>query len=286
MIRKIRKQVVNVLIGVVLFLLVYWNFGIIKMPEKDMKQNIQKGDILLHRKFLLFPNHNDVVVYRSNYFLREDSLDDKRYLFIQRIVALPGDTIKIDSGNVFINSLLEKPNAFYQRNYIVQLKDSIEKFSYLNESISEKVMISKKFEYAMSLSYQQYQALVNDTNVLSIESQLDHPSIFEENVYPYSEDIRWNKHFFGPLYLPKKKDKITLTKKNLYVYFPIIQGEEKFSEMRNDSLFINKKYVNEYVFKNDYYFVLGDNRDNAIDSRFLGPIKRKDILGIVFYHFH
>jgi len=281
-----KKQVINILVGVVLFLLVYWDLGIIKMPEKDMRQSIQKGTVLLYRKFLLFPNHHDIVVYKSNYFQDSDSSADKRYLFVQRVIALPGDTIKIDSGNVMVNSLFEKINAFYQRNYIVQLKDSVEKFSYLDENISEKVIISKKYEYAMSLSYQQYQELLGDTNVLSIELQLDHPSIFEESVYPYLEDIHWNKHFWGPFYLPKKNDKITLTKKNLYIYFPLIRGEEKFAEIINDSLFINKKYVNEYEFKNDYYFALGDNRDNAIDSRFLGPIKRKDIVGIVFYQFY
>ncbi|MCX7728429.1 MAG: signal peptidase I [Bacteroidia bacterium] len=273
-------------IAFILFLLVYWSIGIIKMPADDMRGGILKEDILLYRKFLIFPNHSDIVIYKSDYFEERDSAETSRYLFIQRVIGLPGDTVFIDSNVVYINHQIEKKSDFYQKNYIIQLTDSIEKLNHLDRLISEKVLISKKTEYAVSLSEKMYQQLKQDTNVIGITYELEFPSAFENEIFPYNEKVKWNKHFFGPIYLPQKGDKIKMDGSTIPIYFPIIQEEEKLSNIQNDSLFINGKHVNEYIFKNDYYFVMGDNRDNAIDSRYLGPVKRKDMVGIVFAHFH
>lgn len=256
------------------------------MPSKDMKDSIQQSDILVYRKFLLFPNYNDIVVYKSDYFSEQDSSENSRYLFIQRIIGLPGDTILIDSGQVYINKKQEQILQSFQKNYIIQLNNEIEKLNYLNTLIDEKALISKKMEYAVGVSEKLYWQLLKDTNVVGLSYETELPTVFENDIYPYNEKLKWNKHFFGPLYLPKKNDKIKLDSNNLYIYLPMIQEEEKLSVIQNDSLFINNKYVKEYPFKNDYYFVMGDNRDNAIDSRYLGPIKRKDMAGIIFWTIH
>jgi len=253
------------------------------MPALDMKNTIQKGDVLVFRKFLLYPDHNDIVIYKSDYFQESDSSENSRYLFVQRIIGLPGDTILIDSNEVFVNGKKEIFREDYQKNYFIQLVDSIEKFKYLDSIIQEKALISKKIEYSVSISQRLYKQLMKDTNVLGISYDYDNPAIFQEDIFPHNEKFKWSKHFWGPLYLPKKGDVIKLNKENVYLYYYIIQKEEKLARIQNDSLFIGNKYVSEYKFKEDYYFVLGDNRDNAIDSRYFGPIKRKDIVGIVFW---
>ncbi len=268
-------------IGFLFFVIIYWCIGIIRVPSFDMKATFQKDDILLYRKYLIFPNHQDIVVYRSDYSEEQDSSEDARYLFIQRIVALPGDSIFIDSNVVYVNRERIEEQQSFQKNHIVQLIDSIEKIPSLN-FIEEKSLISKYFEYAVSVSKNGYFQLKKDTSVLSISYELEHPTVFEDNIFPYNQSIRWNKHFWGPMYLPKKGDKMALTKDNLLIYLPLIQEEEKSANVQNDSLFINNQYINEYEFKDDYYFVMGDNRDNAVDSRYLGPVRKRDIVGIVF----
>jgi signal peptidase I len=278
-----KKFVSEFTIAVSLFVLVWLSIGIIRMPALDMKNTIQKGDVLVYRKFLLYPDHNDIVIYKSDYFQESDSSESSRYLFVQRIIGLPGDTILIDSNEVFINRKKEIFREDYQKNYFIQLVDSIEKFRYLDSIIQEKALISKKIEYSVSISQRLYKQLMKDTNVLGISYDYDNPAIFQEDIFPHNEKFKWSKHFWGPLYLPKKNDVIKLNKENVYLYYYIIQKEEKLASIQNDSLFIGNKYVSEYKFKENYYFVLGDNRDNAIDSRYLGPIKRKDIVGIVFW---
>ncbi len=273
-------------IGIICFVIFYLCFGIIKMPADDMKNSIRKGDILIYRKFLLSPNHNDITVYRADYDENDDTTTTRAYYFIQRVIGLPGDSILIDSNKVYINHISEKTLHSFQKNYIIQLTDSIEKFKHIDSLISERAMISKKYEYAGSLAENAYYKLKRDTNVTGISYELDNPFIYEDIIYPYNESIKWNKHFFGYLYLPKKNDKMILTKNNLNIYSPVIQKEEKSSDIENDTLIINQKKITEYPFKDDYYFVMGDNRDNAIDSRYLGPIAKKHLIGIVFYHFH
>lgn len=281
-----KKLIQSSLIGVLLFIFVYISIGIIKMPAYDMKDTIQKGDILLYRKFLLFLNHKHIVVYKYNYNEENDSSNNFKYYFIQRIIGLPGDSIFIDSGRVYINHQLEEENELIQKNYTIQVTDSIEKLNHLEALIEEKTLISKKLEYSVSISKKMYYYLKQDTNVTGIYYEVENPIVYQDAVFPYNENIKWNKHFFGPFYLPRKNDKLLLTKDNLNIYFPIIQKEEKLSFIQNDSLFINGKYTEKYQFKNDYYFVMGDNRDNAIDSRYIGPIKKTDIVGIVFYNPH
>jgi signal peptidase I len=235
------------------------------------------------RKFLLYPNHNDIVVYKSDFYQEGDSSESSRFLFVQRIIGLPRDTILIDSNEVFVNGKKEIFRDDYQKNYFIQLVDSIEKFKYLDSIIQEKALISKKIEYSVSISQRLYKQLMKDTNVLGISYDYDNPAIFQEDIFPHNEKFKWSKHFWGPLYLPKKGDVIKLNKENVYLYYYIIQKEEKLANIQNDSLFVGNKYVSEYKFKENYYFVMGDNRDNAIDSRYFGPIKRKDIVGIVFW---
>lgn len=280
---KIKKILLYFFIALALFSVVYFTLGIIRMPANDMNDTIHKGDILLYRKILLSPHHNDIIIYRSNYYQENDSTENSKYYFIQRVIGLPGDSVLIDSAYVYVNKKLEIILPHFQRNYIIKLSDSLEKFRYLDSLIKEKVMISKKFEYAVSISKKLYWQLKQDTNIIEMSYELDNPVIYEDVIFPYNESIRWNKHFFGPVYLPKKNDKITLNKNNIKIYYPLIQREEKLSIIQNDSLFINGKNVTEYKFKNSYYFVMGDNRDNAIDSRYIGPVAKKDIVGIVFY---
>lgn len=272
--------------GIILFIIMYRSVGIIRMPANDMKNNISQNDILLYRKFLLYPNHNDIIIYKYYYSGTTDSSNNNYIPFIQRVIALPGDTLIIDSNKVYINHKPEEENEWYQKNYIIQLNDTLEQIKYLDNMIDEKSIISKKLEYAVSMSQKIKNQLLSDSNVVIIESSLEPPEIYEESIYPYNEQLKWNKHFFGPLYIPQKNDILKINKKNLYTYFPIIQNEEPSAFIKNDSLFINNKKTNHYQFKNNYYFVMGDNRDNAIDSRYTGPIKQSDIIGIVFWNTH
>lgn len=81
--------------------------------------------------------------------------------------------------------------------------------------------------------------------------------------------LNWNIKNFGPLYIPKKGDRVVLDRTNSLLYKKIIEWEKGcFLEFRNDTLWENKKPLSTYTFLHHYYFMAGDKVINSQDSRY------------------
>jgi len=106
------------------------------------------------------------------------------------------------------------------------------------------------------------------------------PDQGDYNIFPHDARYPWNRDNFGPVIVPKKGDCIRLTLLNLCIYQRIIEVYERNRiEIRSGQIFISGSPVDTYTFKQDYYFVTGDNRLQSRDSRHWGFLPGDHIIG-------
>ena len=105
---------------------------------------------------------------------------------------------------------------------------------------------------------------------------------YDENCFPYHPSYPWNADHYGKLKIPKVNDTLRLDTGSIALYSQLIRDYEKnHLAISNDSIFVNGAFTKEYIVKKNYYFVLGDNRGNANDSRNWGYLPESSVIGVL-----
>ncbi|MDB9960741.1 signal peptidase I [Oceanihabitans sp.] len=121
-------------------------------------------------------------------------------------------------------------------------------------------------------------ALKADKNVVSIKKQNFVKR--DPGVFPHDPNYQWNSTNFGSLYIPKAGATIELNLDVLPLYRRvIIDYENNTLQIRGNQIFINGELANTYTFKQDYYWLMGDNRHNSLDARSWGFVPFDHVVG-------
>jgi len=222
---------------------------------------------------------NDIVVF--NYPIDIAPISQKTN-YIKRCVALPGDELRVEDKIVYVNGNRAVDVSTFQRHHVVQVRERV-RLSQSKVANAGGRIISTQGEnsYIINMTDQLANEMANWPEVESVEYYVL-PETFEEfSQSRFSFSSGFTNHDQLPeITIPRKGDTVTLTDDNWHMYRNIVvRYENNIVEKNGDTFTINGQQTNEYTLKQDYYFVMGDNRDNSEDSRFWGFVPKTHIVG-------
>jgi signal peptidase I len=264
----------------------------IRLPQFRLPgfTDVKRGDVVV---FNLPVEHPDLYQKYGGVLpnLKPHPLD-LRTNYIKRCVAQPGDVLKIINGQVVVNGQVAANPPRMQSEYFVSTKgpvnevnifrkNGVSEFSAYTETYGDTVSSNDAFGYVLYTTAAIADKIKTYDFVKSVTPILLNKDQKEPQLYPASDLLKWNKDQYGPFVVPKKGMNIALTPLNVSFYGEVIkcyEGNDQV-EIASGEIKQNGVVMKNYTFKQDYYFMMGDNRHQSADSRYWGLVPKDHIVG-------
>lgn len=225
-----------------------------------------------------------VYKFRDNSGRRAYKPIDKKSNYVKRCVGISGDSLQIKDGIVYINgkilALPERAKPQYSYKIAIDGKTPID-FEYLFKDLHVTdgagfTSEARDTLYVAALPDESVARLRNVPGVVSVTREISKG--VEDGIFPHIH--KWNRDNFGPIYIPQEGKTVALNLATLPFYRMIItEYENNKLEVDGDVIKINGVVANSYTFKQNYYWMMGDNRHNSEDSRYWGYVPGNHIVG-------
>ncbi|WP_312206915.1 signal peptidase I [Epilithonimonas hominis] len=272
-------------------------------PKDDPKSYVEAVKL----PYLRLPGYDEIKRYDIVVFnYPQDSVHtaiDRRDPYVKRCVGIPGDVLEFRAGRLFVNNQPEKilGDEEQQHGYIVttsaqldipqlykaygflpvQETQSNSGFIYIFQGLTDA--IAKDIKGLPEVTEVKEMVEEKGEGALRFKLNADKTAYTKnidttQSIYPINKP--WNQDWYGPLRIPKKGDVVKLDQESLPTYQWIIsEYEHNKLENKNGKIYINGQETNQYTIKQNYYMMIGDNRDASLDARFFGVVPEENIVG-------
>jgi signal peptidase I len=258
----------------------YLGWRTVRVESTSMYATLLPGDLVLVERWPLWTGfaRNDVAVFHDP--LKDNLPRWRRPLLVKRLVGMPGDTLELRRGRLFVNGVAVSEPPGVTHAWLVRVREGHDADSLVRALGLPESMAPPGRRYLELPLNNRLAALLERHPAVSGVERMGTATGAPRHIFPFSERYRWNSDDYGPVRVPAKGDTLRITVDNLPLYDRLLaRYEDRTLSVSGSELTLDGAPLREVVLAHDYYFTLGDARHHSADSRYWGFLPQHHLVG-------